>query len=102
MNAGAPMAEPSPRRRALPELFADIRKARIALRKARGVSVTIPAREAQQQLADAIGAYIEALEVRCLPVPYALRDEMRIYGGVLAPNPRPRYGEATRPYKRQR
>ena len=84
------MAEPSPRRRALPELFADIRKARIALRKARGVSVTIPAREAQQQLADAIGASIEALEVRGLPVPYALRDEMRIYGGVLAPNPHPR------------
>jgi hypothetical protein len=90
MNAGAPMAEPSSRRTALPDLFEDIRKARIALRKARGVSVTIPAREAQQQLADAIGAYIEALEVRDLPVPYALRDEMRIYEGVLAPNPRPR------------
>jgi hypothetical protein len=84
------MAELSPRQRALPNLFEDIRKARIALRKARGVSVTIPAREAQQQLADAIGAYIEALEVRDLPVPYTLRDEMRIYEGVLAPNPRPR------------
>jgi hypothetical protein len=90
MNAGAPMAEPSPLRRALPDLFEDIRKARIALRKARGVNVTIPARVAQQQLADAIGAYLEALEVRGLPVPYALRDEMRIYGGVLAPNPRRR------------
>ena len=81
------MAEPSSPHRALPDLFEDIRQARIALRQARGTSISLPARKAQQHLAKAIGAYIEALTARGLPVPYALRDEMRIYGSVLAPNP---------------
>lgn len=87
MNAGAPVVEPSSPHRALPDLFEDIRQARLALRQARGTGMSNSAREAQQHLVKAIGAYIEALTARGLPVPYALRDEMRIYGSVLAPNP---------------
>ena len=65
---------------ALPALCEDIRRARLALRSARSARIpVVPAREAQQALADAIGAYIEALTERGFPVPYSLRDEMRIY-----------------------
>ena len=81
-----PMVEPGSRPRPLPALVEDIRQARLALRDPRCASPNA-AREAQKDLADAMGAYADALARRGLPVPYALRDEMRIYKSLLDPRP---------------
>jgi hypothetical protein len=93
MNAGAHVIEPRPRQRALPALLEDVRQARIVLRQARrkvaqsrGGSATMHTRAAQQHLAKALRNYEEALTARRLPVPHALRDEMRLYRRVLGPN----------------
>ena len=72
----------------LPALCEDIRRARITLRDARSARIPLPAREAQKALADAIGAYIEALTERGFPVPYSLRDEARIYRVLDPATPR--------------
>ena len=78
----------------MPELLEDVRQARIALRQARlevaqsqGVTASMHTREAQQYLAKALRAYEQALTARGLPVPHALRDEMRLYRRVLGPDP---------------
>jgi hypothetical protein len=72
--------------RPLPPLVEDLRRARVALQDARRASPPIAAREAQKHLADAIRAYADALAHRGLPVPYALRDELRVYSSLLAPH----------------
>jgi hypothetical protein len=90
MNADAHMVEPRPGQRTLPELLEDVRQARIALRQARlevAPSQGMHTREAQQYLAKALKAYGQALTAEGLPVPHALRDEMRLYRRVLDPNP---------------
>jgi hypothetical protein len=46
-------------------------------------------RGGQAQLAAALGFYVEALAERQLPVPYLLRDELRLYGRAAAYNTRP-------------
>ena len=90
MNADAHVVEPTPGQRTLPELLEDVRQARVALRQAR-LEVTptqgMHTHEAQQHLAEALRAYEQALTARGLPVPHALRDEMRLYRRVLRPNP---------------
>ena len=90
MNADAHVVEPRPWQRNLPDLLEDVRQARVALRQAR-LEVTpiqgMHTREAQQDLAKALRAYEQALTARGLPVPHALRDEMRLYRRVLGPNP---------------
>lgn len=78
----------------LPELLEDVRQARVALRESRlkvaqsqGGSASMHRRAAQQCLAKALRDYEQALMARGLPVPHALRDEMRLYRRVLGPNP---------------
>lgn len=78
------MVESGSQPRPLPALVEEIRQARLALRDARSAS-PIAVREAQRHLADAMSAYADALARRGLPVPYALRDEMRVYKSLLAP-----------------
>ena len=93
MNADAHVIEPRPRQRTLPALLEDVRQARTVLRQARlkvaqsqGGSATMHTRAAQQHLAKALRSYEQALTARRLPVPHALRDEMRLYRRVLGPN----------------
>jgi len=82
------MVERNSQHAGLTALCEDIRRARIALRDARSARTSSPAREAQRALADAVGAYIEALTQRGFPVPYSLRDELRIYGALDPVSPR--------------
>ena len=94
MDADAHVVEPGPGQRTLPELLEDVRQARVALRQARlkvaqsqGGSASMHTRAAQQHLAKALRAYEQALTARRLPVPHALRDEMRLYRRVLGSYP---------------
>ena len=90
MNADAHVIEPRPGQRTLPALLEDVRQARVALRGARlrvAPSQGMHTRAAQQHLAKALRAYEQALTARGIPVPHALRDEMRLYRRVLGPNP---------------
>jgi hypothetical protein len=97
MNTDGHVMEPRPGQRTLSALLEDVRQARIVLRQARlkvaqsqGGSATTHTRAAQQHLAKALRSYERALTARRLPVPHALRDEIRLYRGVLGPKPRDR------------
>jgi hypothetical protein len=94
MNAGAHVIEPRPRQKTLPALLEDVRKARNVLQQARlkvaqaqGGSASMHTRVAQQHLVNALKSYEQALTARRLPVPHALRDEMRLYRRVLGSYP---------------
>ena len=94
MNTDADVIEPRPGQRTLPALLEDVRQARVWLRQARlkvaqsqGGSASMHTRAAQQHLAKVLRSYEQALTARGLPVPHALRDEMRLYRRVLGPNP---------------
>ena len=68
-------------------LLADVSSARRAVRDLRPVLGGGDAsREAQQVLCDSLTTYTDALTARGLPVPRLLRDELRMYVGVLGGN----------------
>jgi len=76
----------------LSRLRRDVQSNRLAHRQGRanaqaGESV----RTAQQKFVAALRPYTDALESLGLPIPYTLRDELRIYGA--ATNPRARHTE---------
>lgn len=84
------MIEPRPGQRTLPALLEDLRQARVALRRARlevAPAQGMHTHAAQRHVAKALRAYEQALTARGIPVPHALRDEMRLYRRVLGPNP---------------
>jgi hypothetical protein len=94
MNTDAHVIEPRPGQRTLPALLEDVRQARVWLRQARlkvaqsqGGSASMHTRAAQQHLAKVLRSYEQALTARGLPVPHALRDEMRLYRRVLGSYP---------------
>ncbi len=65
-------------------LLADVSRARTAVRDLRPVvGGGAASREAQQLLCDTLATYTRALARRGLPVPRLLRDELRMYVGVL-------------------
>lgn len=70
---------------ALPRLFAEILQARQVLRheRRRGQTRAV-AREKERQLHKALKDYALALAELKLPVPCVIRDELRIYGDLLA------------------
>lgn len=84
--------EVSPRRGArsqistatLSSLLNDVKSARADVQATRASGVAGGVREGQAQLAAALGFYVEALASRHLPVPYLLRDELRLYGRATA------------------
>jgi hypothetical protein len=67
-------------------LLVSVREARRELHVARCEAMPAPARVAQQQLASALAAFVEALTSLGLPVPYAIRDEARIQDRIAGPN----------------
>ncbi len=64
-------------------LLKEVQSARIGLREARSTGRAELVHAAQTHLVATLSQYVEALTAMRLPVPYALRDELRIYGGTL-------------------
>ncbi len=64
-------------------LLQDLQLARAALQRARGSARAEVVLRHQEQFVGALAVYIEVLEALRLPVPYLLRDELRIYGDAL-------------------
>jgi predicted RNase H-like HicB family nuclease len=61
----------------------DVQSTRLALRRVRAnAQAGEDVRKAQQELVAALRLYIDALESLGLPIPYTLRDELRIYRAV--------------------
>jgi hypothetical protein len=78
------MVVPIDKAPSLAGLLADVSNARTAVRDLRPVVGRGAAtREAQQLLCDSLATYTRALARRGLPVPRLLRDELRMYVGVL-------------------
>ncbi len=76
-------AAPSLPRLVLPGLLQEVQRARTDLREARATGRAELVHGAQARLVSSLSKYVEALASLRLPVPYALRDELRIYGGTL-------------------
>ena len=74
---------PSPSRLLLAALLNEVQGARVGLREARSTGRAELVHGAQAHLVATLTHYVEALAALRLPVPYALRDELRIYGGTL-------------------
>jgi hypothetical protein len=72
----------------LPELFAEVLLARTALQRARSLGVSSTSRTREERLVQALTAYIDELACLHLPVPYTLRDELRIHERVIFPTRR--------------
>jgi hypothetical protein len=86
---GDPMAEaetstvPS-RSRLLSDFRREVQLARARLRGTRSGGHANVAQGAQAHFVASLTEYVEALTLLRLPVPYALRDELRLYGGTVA------------------
>jgi hypothetical protein len=52
--------------------------ARTAVAEERRIVHSASAPTAHAELLDALEAYVDSLHERCLPIPYALRDELRL------------------------
>ena len=70
----------------LPNLLCDVKEARAGLQTARARAGRSPeaVRAAHAHLVACLTLYVEALGSRRLPVPYLLRDELRLYGRTSA------------------
>jgi hypothetical protein len=64
---------------ALLELLHDVHQARAALRVARLEGNLRIVHEGQTQFLASLSRYVQALESLRLPIPYRLRDDLRIY-----------------------
>jgi hypothetical protein len=73
------MRQPQP----LPDLLMEIQQARADLRDVRHRGGPAPVRLEQRHLFYALHNYTAALTASRLPVPYAIRDEVRIYRVLL-------------------
>jgi hypothetical protein len=69
----------------LPHLIQDLRQARddlVAIRADTEPGKAGRIAAARWALLEALEAYISALDARCLPVPYSLRDEWRLHRNI--------------------
>jgi hypothetical protein len=77
----------------LSNLLWDVKEGRAMLQRARvGGSSEAAIRAAHAQLVESLTRYVEALGARRLPVPYLLRDELRLYGRTSAAYDASRWG----------
>ena len=74
---------PRPTGSSLARLLNEVQLARSGLRDARSSGRAEQVPWAQAHLVASLKQYVETLHALRLPVPYALRDELRIYGGTL-------------------
>jgi hypothetical protein len=70
--------------RSLSPLLHDVKDARVGLGVARTKGSVEVIRAAQEQLVASLKLYVDMLVTRRLPVPYQLRDELRLYRRTLA------------------
>jgi hypothetical protein len=82
--AAETLTVPSQPRLLLSHFRHEVQLARARLRGARSGGHADVANRAQAHLVASLTEYVEALESLRLPVPYALRDELRLYGGTVA------------------
>jgi anti-sigma regulatory factor (Ser/Thr protein kinase) len=68
----------------LSNLLGDVKEARVGLQTVRAGGSLRTVGAAHAQLVASLTLYIEALGSRRLPVPYLLRDELRLYGRTSA------------------
>jgi anti-sigma regulatory factor (Ser/Thr protein kinase) len=66
----------------LASLLRDVKAGRVGLRTARAGPGLEPLLAGQKQLDAALKLYVDALGARNLPVPYLLRDELRLHAGT--------------------
>jgi hypothetical protein len=64
-------------------LSRSVRNARAAVHQHRHAQVTAELANARRELVDALQEYTSALEDRHLPVPYALRAELRLHSRLF-------------------
>jgi hypothetical protein len=67
----------------LGSLLSDVKQARATLRRTRSGGRPEAVRSAQVDFVAALTTYTETLTRLALPVPYVLRDELRIHGDTL-------------------
>ena len=77
------MTMPVPPSLLLPALLRDVRRARADLRRARAEGRAEIMGGAHARLVDSLTQYVDALASGRLPVPYLLRDELRLYSETL-------------------
>ncbi len=75
----------------LPDLYEAVNLARRNVAEQRAVRGLQPLQTvaAQEELVAALESYATALEAARRPVPYRLRDELRLYQGLVRPASRP-------------
>jgi hypothetical protein len=84
-RADAPIPNlPTQSRLLLSPLLHDVKDARVSLGAARARGGVEIIRVAQERLVASLKLYVDMLETRRLPVPYQLRDELRLYRRTLA------------------
>lgn len=73
------------------DLLGELVLARRALdqQRRRAPSVRLELAVAQSRLADALRAYLDALDASGAPSPYRLRDELRLLDSIGSPSSRP-------------
>jgi len=82
MTAG-PDGTAASRRLPLGVLSRSVRDARAAVHKHRHGQVSAELANARRELVHALQEYTAALEARHLPVPYALREELRLHSKLF-------------------
>lgn len=65
-------------------LLHDVQDTRVCLHAARAGGRSEVIQVAHEELVASLTLYVDELVARRLPVPYLLRDELRIYEGTLA------------------
>ena len=73
----------APRQQPLGVLSRSVRDARAAVHQHRHEQVSAELANARRELVQALEAYTSALEDRHLPVPYALRAELRLHSQLF-------------------
>lgn len=76
-----PVFHPSPV--VVSELLDDVRRARTDLRRARAAGLLPETRAATSGLVAALSTYADMLSSWGLPVPYSIRDELRIFRAAM-------------------
>lgn len=85
MTVSPPRPAPvPPGPRWLTGLLSDVQQARTDFLQARALGTPSRVRPAEQELIASLTEYTEALVSMHLPVPYALRDELRIHRDVMS------------------
>jgi hypothetical protein len=77
----------------LSDLLGEVKAARLGLQTVRCKGSWQAVGAAHARLVDSLSLYVEALASRSLPVPYLLRDELRLYGRTSAAYNGGRWGD---------